>query len=265
MPEYRLWGTVHQYFEHEHSIAYSNILVGLFDNNTSEIRRIFYLAKEHPTLKKRNELIANNYQKLFDIFWEGIKNVSFEDYARAVAYVFAGTYAMESITFYMGFRIIEFYQFKYGILPMTNKMISEIKADELFHVKVMATIINRLKPFITRYISREEFEDIVRNTLKAYYESDLEFYQDILQKNNFGITDKQIFDYITYLTKKRARLIGIDMDISDVKNPFEELDKLYGFIDSHDNSSRKDSIFESSSSAYVTQKIDDKILDEFEF
>ena len=44
MPEYRLWGTVHQYFEHEHSIAYSNILVGLFDNNTSEIRRIFYLA-----------------------------------------------------------------------------------------------------------------------------------------------------------------------------------------------------------------------------
>jgi len=266
MPEYRLWGTVHQYFEHEHSIAYSNILVGLFNNNTDEIKRIFYLAKDHPTLKKRNELIANNYQKLFDIFWEGIKNVSVDDYARALTYVLAGTYAMEAITFYMGFKIIEFYQFKYGILPMTNKMISEIKADELFHVKVMATIINRVKPFILEHISNEEFDEIVRNTLKAYYESDLEFYRDILQRNEFGITDKQIFDYITFLTNRRAALIGLkDIGLPNVDNPFKEIDNLFGYLESHDNSNRKDSFFESSSAAYIAQKIDDSALDDFDF
>jgi len=262
MPEYRLWGTVHQYFEHEHSIAYSNILYGLYRGNTTRIKEIFYLSKSHPTLKKRNELIANNYQKLFDIFWKGIENVSLEEYARALTYVLAGTYAMEALTFYMGFKIIEFYQFKYGILPITNKMISEIKADELFHVKVMSTIIKRLRPFITKYISEQEFEEIVLNTMKAYLQSDLEFYQDILQENNFGISDKQIEKYLKYLYTIRTKLLGLAPDIEEKENPFKEIDALYGFLDSHDNSKRKDAFFETGSAAYFTEKIEDKKIDD---
>jgi seryl-tRNA synthetase len=54
--------TTHKYFEVEHSIAYSNILYGLFNQNTKEVRRIFYLAKDYPELRERNMLIANNYQ-----------------------------------------------------------------------------------------------------------------------------------------------------------------------------------------------------------
>jgi len=265
MPEYRLWYTVHQYFEHEHAIAYSNILMGLFDNNPEEVKRIFYLSKDYPALKKRNELIANNYQKLFDIFWEGIKNVKLEDYARALTYVLAGTYAMESLTFYMGFRIIEFYQYKYGVLPITNKMISEIKADELFHVKVMSTVIKRARPHITKYISNQEFEDIIRSTMRAYLESDLEFYHSILQDNNFGITDKMVDNYLKWIYHRRMKLLGFDTEYSNIENPFADMERLYGFFESHDNSTRKDSFFESKSSAYLTEKIEESVLDEFEF
>jgi len=135
MPEYKIWGATHKYFEVEHSIAYSNILYGLFNQNTAEVRRIFYLAKDYPELRERNKLIADNYQKLFDLLWEGLKNVSREEYARTLAYVYAGTYAMEAVTFYMGFKTIEFYQYKYGVLPMTNKMISEIKAMNSFTLR----------------------------------------------------------------------------------------------------------------------------------
>jgi hypothetical protein len=60
--------------------------------------------------------------------------------------------------------------------------------------------------------------------------------------------------------------VGIkDTGLPQVKNPFEEIDKLFGYLESHDNSGRKDSFFESSSAAYITQKIDDSVLDNFDF
>jgi len=265
MPEYKIWGATHKYFEVEHAIAYSNILYGLFNQSIEEVKRIFYLAKTHKELKRRNELIAGNYQKLFDVLWEGLKNIGKEDYARTLTYVFAGTYAMESITFYMGFKTIEFYQYKYGVLPMTNKMISEIKADELFHVKVMATIIKILKRYLTRYISEEEFDDIVIETLKNYAEADLNFYQSILAVNNFGITQKQISDYIKFLTDIRLKLLGYKPLYGVEANPFEEIDRVYGFLDSHNNEGKKESFFETKSSAYLSVSLDDNIINNFEF
>lgn len=268
MPEYKIWGATHKYFEVEHSIAYSNILYGLFSHDTKEIKRIFYLAINDPVLSERNKLIANNYQKLFDVLWEGIKNISAEEYARTLAYVYAGTYAMEAVTFYMGFKIIEFYQYKYGVLPMTNKMISEIKADELFHVKVMSTIIKRIKPILLKYISENEFDDIVLSTLHAYVDADLKFYQYILQNNMFGITQKQVEHYIKYLANIRAKLLGYkDLVLYPevTSNPFEAIDKVYGYVESHNNSGKKDSFFETKSTAYIAQTISDEVLESFEF
>ncbi len=265
MPEYKIWGATHKYFEVEHSIAYSNILYGLFNQNFEEVKRIFYLAKDHPELRRRNELIAGNYQKLFDLLWNGLKNVSPQEYARTLTSVFAGTYAMEAITFYMGFKTIEFYQYKYGVLPMTNKMISEIKADELFHVKVMASIIRTLKPYITRYISELEFDEIVINTLKAYAEADLHFYQSVLAQNNFGITQKQVENYIKFLTDRRLKLLGYGPIYGVEENPFEEIDRLYGYLESHVNEGKKEAFFETKSSAYLAAELDEKVLENFQF
>jgi ribonucleoside-diphosphate reductase beta chain len=265
MPEYKIWGATHKYFEVEHSIAYSNILYGLFNQNTEEVKRIFYLAKDHPELRRRNELIANNYQKLFDVLWNGLKNVSTQEYARTLTSVFAGTYAMEAVTFYMGFKTIEFYQYKYGILPMTNKMISEIKADELFHVKVMASIIKTLKPFITRYISELEFDEIVVGTVKSYAEADLKFYQSVLAQNNFGITQKQVENYIKFLADRRLKLLGYSPIYGVEENPFEEIDRLYGYLESHVNEGKKEAFFETKSSAYVSAQLDENVIRNWEF
>ena len=259
MPEYRIWGATHKYFEVEHAIAYSNILYGLFNGENAEVRRIFYLAKDYPELRKRNELIANNYEELYKIIWQGLKNVSPQDYARALLRVLLGTYAMEAITFYMGFKTIEFYQYKYGILPMTNKMISEIKADELFHVKVMATIINRLKPYILRHISSAELEETVERILRSYTDADLEFYQSVLAQNDLGITQRQVEDYVKFLANRRAKLLGVKEDLyPETKvNPFEEIDHLYGYLESHVNEGKKEAFFETKSSAYLSVSTDD--------
>jgi len=265
MPEYKIWGATHKYFEVEHSIAYSNILYGLFNQDFEEVKRIFYLAKDHPELRRRNELIANNYQKLFDLLWEGLKNVKPQEYARTLTSVFAGTYAMEAVTFYMGFKTIEFYQYKYGVLPMTNKMISEIKADELFHVKVMATIIKTLKPHITRYISEMEFDEIVINTIKSYAEADLQFYQSVLAQNNFGITQSQVSNYIKFLTDRRLKLLGYSPIYGAEENPFEEIDRLYGYLESHVNEGKKEAFFETKSSAYVSADLDENVIQNWEF
>jgi len=269
LPEYKLWGVTHNFFEAEHAIAYSNILYGLFNQDPKEVRRIFYLAKDYPELRERNRLIAQNYNELFEIFMTGIRNVSPEQYARALLRVYAGTYAMEAVTFYMGFKIIEFYQYKYGVLPMTNKMISEIKADELFHVKVGATIIKRLIPYLQKYLSTQEIEETLVDIIKAYTEADLQFYQSILQTNSFGITQKQIEHYVKYLANIRTKLV-LGSQIGDLypeakENPFEEIDRLYGYLDKHDNSGKKESFFETKSSAYLSASIDDEILSSFEF
>jgi len=259
--EYRLWGATHSYFEAEHAIAYSNILYGLFNGDFNEVKRIFYLAKDFPELRRRNELIAKEYQRLFDLFQIGVLNVPPAEYAEILTRVFSATYAMEAVTFYMGFKAIEFYQYKYGVLPMTNKVISEIKADELFHVKVMASIIKNLRPFLEKYLSPETIDEIILSTIHSFVEADLQFYQAVLADNSFGISQRQIEEYIKFLADKRAKLVGVSPLYGVTSNPFDAIDRLYGFLDSHNNSAKKEAFFETKSSAYVSTPINMDVLE----
>jgi len=267
LPEYKLWGIRHQQFEAEHTQAYEAILMGLFSNSTDEVKRIFYLSKDYDELRKRNELIAAGYQRLRDLLYNvGLKNVKPTEYAETIWRTFITTFAMESITFYMGFLIIHLYQYKYGVLSMTNKMISEIKADELFHVKVMSYIIKKLLPYIERYISRDTLLEIAKEIIDSFVSADIHFYQSVIQNNEMNLSDKQVEDYIKYLANKRFKLIigNVDLYPGANVNPFEAIDKLYGFVDSHDNSSKMESIFETRSAAYQNQSLDNSVFDEFE-
>ena len=129
----------------------------------------------------------------------------------------------------------------------------------------MSTIIKTLKPYITRYISEMEFDEIVVGTIKSYVEADLRFYQSILAQNNFGITQKQIENYIKYLADLRLKLLGYKPLYGVEENPFEEIDRLYGYLTSHINEGKKEAFFETKSSAYLSTELDDKVLSTFEF
>jgi len=267
LPEYKIWGVRHQQFEAEHTNAYENILLGLFSNSIDEVKRIFYLSINYPELKKRNELIANGYQRLRDLLYDvGLKNVDPVKYAETIWRTFITTFSMESITFYMGFLIIHLYQYKYGLLPMTNKMISEIKADELFHVKVMSYIINKIRPWIEKYISSNTLDEIAKEIIDSFVNADILFYQSVIQNNEFNISDKQVEMYIKNLANKRYKLIGNNIELYPEfnVNPFEDIDKMYGFVESHNNEGKKESIFETKSAAYQNQSIEDSVFDEFE-
>ena len=271
LPEYKLWGIRHQMFEAEHTQAYEKILLGLFENSIDEIKRIFYLSINYPELKKRNELIAREYQRLRDLLYDvGLKNINSVKYAETVWRTFITTYAMESITFYMGFLIIHLYQYKYGILPSTNKMISEIKADELFHVKVMSYIINKIKPYIERYIDEQILDEIAREIIDSFVNADIQFYQSVIQNNEFNISDKQVEMYIKNLANRRYKLLigdkngSIELYSGYNTNPFESIDKLYGYVESHINENKKESFFETKSAAYQNKPIDDNVFNDFE-
>jgi len=129
----------------------------------------------------------------------------------------------------------------------------------------MATIIKTLKPYITRYISEEEFDEIVVGTVQSYAEADLQFYQSVLAQNNFGITQQQVANYIKFLTDRRLKLLGYRPIYGVEENPFEEIDRLYGYLESHVNEGKKEAFFETKSSAYVTAELDDKVLENFQF
>ena len=264
LPEYKVWGATHKFFEVEHSIAYSNILKGLFPEEKRI--NIFYHAIKHSELRYRNELIAKNYQKLQDLILNGINKISKKEYAITLWIAYISMYIMESVTFYLGFKIMEFYQYKYGILPMVNKMISEIKADELFHTKVASVIIKKLRKLINQLgIDNNQLDDYVYNIFTAFVESDIQFYKSILSKNNFGITDTQIGTYIKYLADLRLKLIGLK-PINNIKeNPFKDIDDLYGFIESHATTGRKDSFFETRSTAYISKDLNDHLIEDFKF
>jgi ribonucleotide reductase beta subunit family protein with ferritin-like domain len=239
----------------------------VFSSINNEVKRIFYLSINYPELKKRNELIASGYQRLRDLLYDvGLKNVNPVKYAETVWRTFITTYAMESITFYMGFLIIHLYQYKYGLLPMTNKMISEIKADELFHVKVMSYIINKIRPWIEKYLSPDTLDEIAKNIIDSFVNADILFYQSVIQNNEFNISDKQVELYIKNLANRRYKLISKDVLLYPgfEMNPFEDIDKLYGYVESHINEGKKESIFETKSAAYQNQSIEDSLFDNFE-
>ena len=151
---------------------------------------------------------------------------------------------------------------------MTNKMISEIKADELFHVKVMSYIINRIRPWIEKYLSSSILDEIAKEIIDSFVRADILFYQSVIQNNEFNISDKQVESYIKNLANRRYRLISENENIElypgfDV-NPFEDIDKLYGYVDSHINENKKESIFETKSAAYQNQSIEESLFDNFE-
>jgi ribonucleotide reductase beta subunit family protein with ferritin-like domain len=129
----------------------------------------------------------------------------------------------------------------------------------------MATIIKTLKPHITRYISEMEFDEIVINTIKSYAEADLQFYQSVLAQNNFGITQSQVSNYIKFLTDRRLKLLGYSPIYGVEENPFEEIDRLYGYLESHVNEGKKEAFFETKSSAYVSADLDENVIQNWEF
>jgi ribonucleoside-diphosphate reductase beta chain len=84
-------------------------------------------------------------------------------------------------------------------------------------------------------------------------------------QNNFGITQKQIENYIKFLTDRRLKLLGYAPIFGVEENPFEEIDRSYGFLESHTNTNKKDSFFETRSTAYLSVELDGNVLDKWEF
>jgi ribonucleotide reductase beta subunit family protein with ferritin-like domain len=86
-----------------------------------------------------------------------------------------------------------------------------------------------------------------------------------LAQNNFGITQKQIENYIKFLTDRRLKLLGYSPLYGVEENPFEEIDRLYGYLESHVNEGKKEAFFETKSSAYVTAELDENVLQNWKF
>jgi ribonucleotide reductase beta subunit family protein with ferritin-like domain len=72
-------------------------------------------------------------------------------------------------------------------------------------------------------------------------------------------------NYIKFLTDRRLKLLGYAPIYGVEENPFEEIDRLYGYLESHVNEGKKEAFFETKSSAYVTSELDEKILEDFTF
>lgn len=246
---------IHQYVEGGiHTKSYQYILKSLHKENSNKIKEVYYKFKNNKSLAERNKIIANNFQPLRSIIYNGILNSEVEDYKKAFFQSIIQDFVIESIVFYMGFMFFHLLADKF---PGLNQEILLIKRDEELHVSLFNKIIKTFKEEEKMFYDEELIYKIVEETVEA----DKKFYSETLQDKLPGLTYKNISSYIEQLANKRLKSLGLQPIYSTKENPFRTIEAL-----NNKSELRKSSFFETGSVEYFslegipwTEKITEEI------
>ena len=205
-PEVSSIFTIQAFQELIHSQSYQYLLLELFTSDERE--EIYDYWRENPLLLKRNQAIAEKYQRFVD-------DRSLENYKLALA----ADFALEGIYFYNGFNF--FYQLaSRNKIVNVAKMIKYIENDEVTHVSFMNYLVREVFD-----LDNESDIAILRDTIMEAAEAEIEWGMEVYGDKILGISKKSTEDYVKYLANQRAKVLGIGTIYKGFsKNPYAYLD-----------------------------------------
>jgi ribonucleoside-diphosphate reductase beta chain len=205
-PEVSSIFTIQAFQELIHSQSYQYLLLELFTSDERE--EIYDYWRENPLLLKRNQAIADKYQRFVD-------DRTLENYKLALA----ADFALEGIYFYNGFNF--FYQLaSRNKIVNVAKMIKYIENDEVTHVSFMNYLVREVFDF-----DNESDIAILRDTIMEATEAEIEWGMEVYGDKILGISKKSTEDYVKYLANQRAKVLGIGTIYKGFsKNPYAYLD-----------------------------------------
>ena len=184
-----------QAFQEEiHAQSYSYIL----DTVTNPITRdkIYDMWREDANLLKRNEFIANIYQKFNE-------EPSIHNFIRSIM----ANYILEGIYFYSGFSF--FYTLaRQGKMTATSTIFKYINRDEVVHLVLFQRIIKELRKENKDLFTKNLEEELVE-MMRTGVQHEIAWGQYVTDNQILGINNELIEKYIKYLSNFRLKAIGL--------------------------------------------------------
>ncbi|EUJ43909.1 ribonucleotide-diphosphate reductase subunit beta [Paenilisteria rocourtiae] len=176
-----------------HNESYSYVLASI--TNLQEQKRIFELARTHPTIVKRNEPIMESY----DAF---MTNKTGENLVKALIQ----SSILEGINFYSGFAY--FYNLvRQNKMTGTGKIISFINRDELAHSKFISEVIRAILGENPE-LQTDELVEYTHEAFRHAVELESIWSEEVLDGIE-GIDVSEMVDYVKYRANKMLGMLGI--------------------------------------------------------
>lgn len=219
-----------------HSRSYGHILTSIF--NKEQADKAIYYWRENEILAKRNQFIADIYQRFDD-------NPTDDGFLEVVV----ANYLLEMMYFYNGFMFF-FNLESRQLMTNTAVQIRYIMRDEIQHGLIFKNIIRGIQEEEPELWKRNEQKVI--DMFKTAIEQEIAFSNEAIGDKILGMNKQSIRDYTYHLANRRAN----DINLGDVcpkgKNPYTHLETLGGV---EDESNMKSNSFETSSIAYKQASI----------
>jgi ribonucleoside-diphosphate reductase beta chain len=224
-----------------HNQSYSYVLSSLVPKAKQD--EIFEYWKHDPILRKRNDFIAQAYEKFSE-------NPTVENLLDSIVY----DVILEGLNFYSGFSF--FYNLaRNQKMVSTSTMINYINRDEQLHVRLFCHVY---KEILAQYpeLGTEERKAHVREIFGLATKLEIDWGKHIVGDKFDGISSHDLEAYIMFMANKRCNELGAGRPFEGYReNPMKWI-KAYEDVDSG-----KSDFFEQKSRQY-TKVTDDNGFDD---
>ncbi|NLC59735.1 MAG: ribonucleotide-diphosphate reductase subunit beta [Gammaproteobacteria bacterium] len=177
-----------------HNESYSYVLSSITDLENQ--KRIFEIARTHPTILKRNAPIMASYDDF-------MREKTAETLLRALIQ----SSILEGINFYSGFAY--FYNLvRQNRMAGTGKVISFINRDELAHTKFISEVIRAIVGEHPA-LQSDELAEYVHRAFEHAVELEVQWTGEVLDGID-GINVDEMIRYVQYRANKMAGMLGIE-------------------------------------------------------
>lgn len=182
-----------------HNESYSYVLASI--TGLQDQKRVFELARTHPTIIKRNEPIMNAYN-------EFMTEKSPETMVKALIQ----SSILEGINFYSGFAY--FYNLvRQNRMAGTGKIISFINRDELAHSKFISELIRAILAE-NNQLNTDNLTEYTHEAFRHAVDLETIWSAEVLDKVD-GIDLDEMIGYVKYRANKMAGMLGLESMYSE--------------------------------------------------
>jgi len=203
------------YDESLHSRSYAHILTSIM--SVQEAKDLINLWNDYEPLKKRNEWIADIYQTFVD-------KPSERNFVRALL----GNFMLEGVYFWSSFYFFHNLGSR-GLMNGSQIQIKYIQRDEYVHLQAFIEIFRIIREEKSNLFN--EMKSELTDLFQRAVEIDLEFSNDVIGDEIFGINTTTNTDFTFYNANTRMKEIGLEAIFPKSQNPYRHLDRMAAFDD----------------------------------
>ena len=219
-----------------HNESYSYVLASI--TNLQDQKRVFELARTHPTIIKRNEPIMNAYNEFMT-----------EKSPDTMIKALVQSSILEGINFYSGFAY--FYNLvRQNRMTGTGKIISFINRDELAHSKFISELIRAILAE-NNQLNTDSLTEYTHEAFRHAVDLETVWSAEVLDKVD-GIDLDEMIGYVKYRANKMAGMLGLESMYSESSSNIMPWIKAYAdnFTDT------KTDFFEMRNASYKKTNLD---------